>query len=61
MNVTEETLRDVWGDVIEVQTEREVGNVYVVFSHRDMSLTPKKARKFAKMLKRAAKRAEGQQ
>ena len=58
-------MKDNWGDSIEVATE--VGDDVVAVNFRvygrnaDMELSPRKARKFAKKLKRAAREAEGRQ
>jgi hypothetical protein len=54
----EKTLEDSWGDEIEVATG-EWGTVNVnTFRMDSFEFTPKKARKLAKALRKAAKAAE---
>ena len=58
-------MKDNWGDEITVSAEERDSAVYVKFEVygrvADMDLSPKKARKFAKRLKRAADAVEGRQ
>lgn len=58
----EKTIEDNYGDTAKVEGAPGLGNVYVLVrvpgSVADLALTPKKARRLAKALKKAAKRVE---
>lgn len=56
------SIEDTYGDTAEVEGVPDLGRVYVYVrtpeSVADLALTPEKARRLAKALKKAAKHAE---